>query len=63
MGNLNFPALFLDFVYLSKSAGNHKLTDKQKTENAREIQILGWIPGGNFFLIKKKPEEPEDTHF
>ena len=30
---------FLGFVYLSKSAGNYKLSNKQKTKNAREIQI------------------------
>ena len=34
-----FPALFLPFVYLSQSAGNCKLADKQKTTKVREIQI------------------------
>ena len=34
---IEFPVFF--FVYLSKSAGNCKLADKQKTTKVREIQI------------------------
>ena len=30
---------FLSFVYQSKSTGNYKLIDKQKTKKVREIQI------------------------
>ena len=35
-GNLNFSH-FLSFVYLSKNAGNYKLTNKYMTKKLREI--------------------------
>ena len=46
--NLYFPD-FIIFFYLSKSAGNCKLADKQKTKKVREIQIIQILVKAKFF--------------